>query len=32
MNYYPIEIQQFYQTLTSLKGIENVSSGIDNLE
>ena len=32
MNDYPIEIEQFQQTLTSLKGIENVSSGIDNLE
>ena len=32
MNDYPIEIEQFHQTLNSLKGIENVSSGIDNLE
>lgn len=32
MSEYPKEITLFQQTLSSLKGIENVCSGIDNLE
>lgn len=32
MGEYPEEIDLFQKTLESLKGIENVSSGIDNLE
>jgi len=32
MSQYPKEIELFQKTLESLKGIENVSSGIDNLE
>ncbi|MFB6453762.1 hypothetical protein ACE38W_00710 [Chitinophaga sp. Hz27] len=32
MNAYPDEITNFHQTLDSLKGINDVCSGIDNLE
>nr|WP_294789080.1 hypothetical protein [uncultured Flavobacterium sp.] len=32
MSQYPIEIELFQKTIVSLKGIENVCSGIDNLE
>lgn len=32
MGQLPIEIELFHKTLASLKGIENVCSGIDNLE
>ncbi|KQB38654.1 hypothetical protein [Flavobacterium aquidurense] len=32
MGEYPKEIDLFHKTIESLKGIENVSSGIDNLE
>ena len=32
MDQYPKEIELFQKTLESLKGIENVCSGIDNLE